>query len=359
MPHFNIESFEERLRAKNSFDGNLLYGAEKFHSQTNRSGPGRPSSGYMVPEHAKVIRDTGKERYERILGIWEEVVCCPVCASKMKEFFLSRMGLDVYKCLQCSLRYLNPRVKFQEASRIYADDRTASDIYTQPLQIEVDRIKYQYGLDLIEQLIEMPSKKDKIMDVGCGAGVFLKVAEENNWRTCVGIDINERYSHIYKESGGIQFINAVFENLEISKLGSGYNCITLWGVLEHIYNFDFILNAFKQLLNKNGLLFVLVPNADSLITKLSREMSPTFNWKHVSHFSPASLKYLMHKYDFEMIFLETVITEIDNIKSYMSGEYPYHGFGDPGHLFDFITPEYIHRNLLGSRLIGIFRNVKP
>ena len=51
-----------------------------------------------------------------------------------------------------------------------------------------------------------------------------------------------------------------------------------------------------------------------------------------------------------------MITEIDNIKSYMSGEYPYHGYGDPEHLFDFITPEYIHRHHLGSRQIAIFRN---
>ena len=42
----------------------------------------------------------------------------------------------------------------------------------------------------------------------------------------------------------------------------------------------------------------------------------------------------------------------------MSGEYPYHGYGDPEKLFDFITPEYVHKNFLGSRMIGIFKNVK-
>jgi hypothetical protein len=94
---------------------------------------------------------------------------------------------------------------------------------------------------------------------------------------------------------------------------------------------------------------------ESLATRLMREMSPTFAWKHLSHFSPKSLKALMEMHDFKCEHFETVITEIDNIKSYMSGEYPYHGYGDPAGLFDFITPEYIHRNLLGSRQIGIFR----
>jgi hypothetical protein len=58
----------------------------------------------------------------------------------------------------------------------------------------------------------------------------------------------------------------------------------------------------------------------------------------------------------EQIHLETAITEIDNVKSYLSGAEPYGGYGDPEKLFEFITPKYLHENLLGSRLIGIFRN---
>jgi predicted SAM-dependent methyltransferase len=132
----------------------------------------------------------------------------------------------------------------------------------------------------------------------------------------------------------------------------------MWSVLEHLYDLHTILNAIKKLIKPNGLLFILVPNVESLATRLIREMSPTFAWKHLSHFSSKSLKYLMAQHGFEQIFFETVISEIDNIKSYMSGEYPYHGFGYPEGLFDIITPEYIHKNNLGSRMISVFRNVE-
>ena len=76
----------------------------------------------------------------------------------------------------------------------------------------------------------------------------------------------------------------------------------------------------------------------------------------MSHFTRGSLERLMTSCGLATVHFETVITEIDNVKSYLSGEYPYHGYGDPDGLFDFITPEYIHRNFLGSRMIGIFRN---
>ncbi|MDH4226861.1 MAG: class I SAM-dependent methyltransferase [Deltaproteobacteria bacterium] len=356
MKKIDIKNFEECVKAKNEFDGNLRFGAKKFHAETNRSGQGRPSSGYLIREHAKVVVDTGAERYQCISGVWEDVDTCPACSSKDREKFLTRFALDIYRCCDCTHRYLNPRVKFDEAMKIYADDKTASDIYTQPLQKEIDRIKYSYGLELIEQLD--PPSIEKIMDIGCGAGVFLEVAFERGWKSCVGVDVNERYADIYADAKGVQFINSTFEALDASRLGSGYDCVAMWSVLEHLYDVHNIIRAVKGLLKDGGLLFILVPNVESLATRLMREMSPVFAWKHLSHFSPKSLKHLMAIHGFDCVRFETVITEIDNIKSYMSGEYPYHGHGDPDGLFDFVTPEYIYRHNLGSRMIGIFKNVK-
>jgi 2-polyprenyl-3-methyl-5-hydroxy-6-metoxy-1,4-benzoquinol methylase len=353
MSSFDIHSFDERLKAKNRFDGNLLHGAKEFHSKTDRSGKGKPSSGYLIREHAMLVNDTGADRYQRIEEYWEPVNACPVCGSVEREHFLSRFGLEIYRCTGCTHRYLSPRVKFDDAERIYMDDKTASDIYTKPLQVEIDEIKYQYGLDLVEQL--QPPARDKILDLGCGAGTFLKMAERNGWKQCVGVDINQRYSDIYTSAKGIQFINATFERLDPAKLGGDYDVISMWSVLEHLYDKHAVLKTLISMLKPGGLLFILVPNVESLATRLMREMSPTFAWKHVSHFSPKSLVKLMDLHGLNCVFHETVISEVDNIKSYMSGEYPYHGYGDPAGLFDFITPEYLHKNMLGSRQIAVFK----
>lgn len=350
---FNIDDFHSRLAAKNLFDGNLLHGAGEFHAATNRSGVGKPSSGYVIREHAQVVEDIGSDRFQRKAGMWEPVKACPVCGGTGREYVLSRFALDIHRCTDCTHRYLDPRVTFETVEQLYRDDKTASDIYTQPLQIKVDEVKYEYGLDIVEKL-GSPAK-DKIMDLGCGAGVFLKVADRTGWSQCVGVDINERYSNIYEATQGVQFINATFEKLDPARLGDGYDVISMWSVLEHLYDKHAVLNQLHAMLKPGGLLFILVPNVESLATKLMRERSPTFNWKHVSHFSPKSLVRLMEIHHLDCIFHETVITEIDNIKSYMSGEYPYHGYGDPEGLFGFITPEYIHHNMLGSRQIAVFR----
>ena len=352
--NIDLEKLENRLERINAFDGQILFGAERFHRETNRSGEGRPSSGHMTPEQAKEVEDTGRERYVRREGMWQPVEACPVCGGAEAHFFLDRMGMSYWRCTSCSHIYANPVVKPEEAGKVYADDQTAFTIYTQPMQKDTDRIKYRYGVDLMDA-IGLPGR-GRIMDIGCGAGVFLQVAHEAGWPHCVGVDANAAYSDTYQETEGVQFVKGTFESLDRETLGAPYDAISMWSALEHIYDPARFVASLRNVLKPGGLFFVLVPNVTSLATRLMRSMSPTFNWKHLHCFSPQSLSRLVKGQGFELCHHETVISEIDNIKSYLSGEFPYHGHGDPEGLFDFITPEYIHRNLLGSRQIAVFRN---
>lgn len=341
-----------RLERKNQFDGNLRFGNAEFHAKTNRTGKGKPSSGYLIREHAKVVVDTGKERYQRKEELFYSIDTCPVCGSKNFKKLLTRFGLDIWRCLDCRHGFQNPRLKYEHATALYMDDRSASDIYTAPLQIEIDEIKYQYGVDLIQ--LALGGVKDKILDVGCGAGVFLKMAHKSGWPVCVGVDPNENYSKIYSEAKGIQYIQGTLEKLDEYNIGTNYDCISMWSVLEHMNEPQKAIRKFSEILAPNGVVFILVPNLDSLATRLMRQLSPTFAWKHPNFFCKESLALLMDKCGFKPVVMETVITEIDNIRNYMSFEWPYEA-GKPDKAFDIITPEWIHSNMLGSRLIGVFR----
>mgnify|MGYP001482195241 CR=1 FL=1 len=56
---------QNRIKQINRFDGQLQMGAKSFNSKTNRSGKGKPSSGFLIEEHALIIEDTKKERYTK------------------------------------------------------------------------------------------------------------------------------------------------------------------------------------------------------------------------------------------------------------------------------------------------------
>ncbi len=342
-----------RLERKKEFDGNLRFGNAAFHAKTNRTGEGKPSSGHLIREHAKVVIDTSAERYQRRGEFFYAVDACPVCGSRQYKKLLSRFGLDIWRCQDCLHGFQNPRLKYEKATELYMDDRSASDIYTAPLQIEIDEIKYKYGVDLIE--VALGRKGRKILDIGCGAGIFLKIAYENGWPECVGVDPNDNYSKIYKETPGVQYIQGTLEEIGKYNIGMNYDCISMWSVLEHMNDPQKAVRKFSEILSPEGVVFILVPNLDSLATRLMRQLSPTFAWKHPNFFCKESLGMLMDKCGFEPVLMETVITEIDNIRNYMSFEWPYEANNFHDKAFDIITPEWIHSNMLGSRLIGIFR----
>lgn len=345
---------------KNIFDGQLQYGAKQFHNETKRTGSQtlgeRPADGVLTRFHKIIVKDTERERYQRFGDFWEDVDTCTVCGSTERKRFVERMGLEFWRCLNCTHGFQSPRITSEKAIEFYSDDTSSEMVLTSPIQKKLDLQKYQYGLDLISEI--GVCKKEKIMDIGCGAGGFVKLAPSDGWKFSVGIDANSLYQTEYKNTESVQFINADFDELSTKVLGDGYDCITMWNVLEHLYDLNKIVDNIKNLLKSDGLVFIMVPNSLSLATRLMRNMSPTFSWKHVSHFTEHSLTTLFANHGFKCEFKETVISEIDNIKSYMSGEYPYHGYGDPDQIFDFITPDFIHENMLGSRLIGIFRNDK-
>ena len=120
----------------------------------------------------------------------------------------------------------------------------------------------------------------------------------------------------------------------------------MWDALEHTYDLNYLMKFVTKNLKKNGYFMILVPNFNSLATKLMRNLSPTFNWKHTLHFNEESLKILSKKYNLKCVHFETVVSEIDNIKSYLSGKWPYDGYGDPENHFKFITPEFLHQKNL-------------
>lgn len=353
------KNIQKRIKKINEFDGQISIGAKNFNTITNRTGKGKPSSGYMTPEQQKIIKDSQNTRFVKIREKdWMSLKACPICCETEAEEFIERLGLRYVRCNKCSHVYQNPVIKKEKAAELYSADKTAHSIYSVDYQKEIDRKKYNYGLDLIESYKPMHTTS-KILDIGCGAGIFSEEAFKRGYYKSVGADANESFLSSYpKAEEGLIFITNYFEELIPEELGHDYDVITMWSCLEHIYDPMIFLEQLNRLLKKDGLLFILVPNVKSLATRLMREKSPCFTWKHPHYFNIDSLDLLMDKVGLINIHKETVISEIDNIKSYMSGEYPYHGFGDPENLFDFITPEYIHENMLGSRLISIYKKTK-
>ena len=63
----NIKNKKILLKYKNLFDGNLVFGAKKFHKKTYRTGKG-PSSGKILPELKKLSVLKTKPKFLKDIG---------------------------------------------------------------------------------------------------------------------------------------------------------------------------------------------------------------------------------------------------------------------------------------------------
>jgi SAM-dependent methyltransferase len=247
--------------------------------------------------------------------------------------------------------YVNPVLAEEPLNLLYREEDSYRQVKENELQKSMDRKRYLYGLDLIE---EYAPNKGSLLDIGCGTGLFLQTARERGWQVS-GIEPNTWcYNHIMQM--GIDVINTPIEQVEIP--ADSFDCITMWTVLEHIVDPAKILKSIHRALRKDGVLLVVVPNVDALANRILHEKSTTFAGEsHVNLFSPATLTQLLQTAGFSRIHCETALSLLGTINNYLSYESPQ--FGNGTAVLDFLTPEYIHTNLLGYVLFALARVEKP
>lgn len=331
---------DERLRRKNEFDGNLVLGVGRFNRETGRDkhlagvNAGRREQ-FTDPATGLLRSDLSRPR------------ACPLCSADRPRRLFIKEGFPHNRCTACGMTYVAPVLREERLHSHYLGEDSYTRVLMNEIQMEMDRRKFNYGLDLIESFVP---GQGRLLDVGCGPGVFLEVARERGWRV-EGVEFNawcvERVRGL-----GIPVIDSPLEKADLP--AGGYRCVTLWTVLEHIVEPRSILEFLRRLVAPDGVLLVLVPNVESLAVRVLHEKAVTFAGdSHVNHFSPSTLARLLESSGFTVADCETLLTEIGTINNYLSFEEPY--FGDAEPVLDLLTPEYLHRQRLGYLLQTIAR----
>ncbi|MDR2199725.1 MAG: class I SAM-dependent methyltransferase [Deltaproteobacteria bacterium] len=328
-----------RLERKNSFDGSLVYGTSKFNADTGRA------ARVLQPFKDLIDRETG------LIG--SDLVRsrnCPVCGEAPGPGLFIKDGFRHVRCPRCGLIYVSLILREDILIRYWREETAWLSVLHSSPQSDMDALKYQYGLDLAQSLLKEDEAPGALLDIGAGTGDFVLKAREGGW-DATALELNLETAD-YLEREGIQVI---VKPLELSDLeGSSFNLITLWEVLEHLTDPRIILQKTRRILKDSGLLLIVVPNAGSLVTRILHEKSNTFGGhSHLNHFNVESLTLLLNDLDFEIVELETILTELGTINNFLDFQDPY--LGNAGEFWPLITPELIHDKLWGSRILLLAR----
>lgn len=237
-----------------------------------------------------------------------ELINCIICKDSKgeKPFLFVKDANEVFagtfrlvRCSRCGLVYLNPRIVDVE-QRLYSED-----YYINSRGALRFFVKF---FDLIFQIIKTYritkfKYKGIILDVGCGEGEFLKQMLRLGWK-CYGIDPSNTACRFISKNLRPSISNQDLSACEFSN--AQFDVVTFWHSLEHIDNPILNLNIVHNIIKDDGILFIAIPNMDSLEFKITRR-----RWfhleapRHLYHYTPATITSLLSKCGFE-------VTKIDH-----------------------------------------------
>lgn len=147
---------------------------------------------------------------------------------------------------------------------------------------------------------EFMKKNLKILDLGCGAGFFLKVLEDEGCRDIYGVEIDA--PQFMEASKILKYAKLFNKDIMqfVAKTTEKFDVIFMLDVLEHIGKEEIIplLMMINKILNDKGILILRTPNADSPI--LSSKFRYT-DFTHELSFNEESIKMVLKEVGFRDI----------------------------------------------------------
>jgi 2-polyprenyl-3-methyl-5-hydroxy-6-metoxy-1,4-benzoquinol methylase len=133
----------------------------------------------------------------------------------------------------------------------------------------------------------------RLLDVGCGLGFFLERAAGRGWEVA-GLDTSPNWVELANRRLGSDRVRlSAVEEADFPR--ASFAQITVWDVLEHVYDPVPFLSRLRELLEPGGRLFIRTPNfsyvypvyATRRLMKSNVELGPT---NHVVYFTSRTIR---------------------------------------------------------------------
>jgi len=231
---------------------------------------------------------------------------CPICNSEKidpfisaEDFFLSHEIFNIDFCNSCGVKFTNPLPSPDYLHSYYESEEYISHSNSQKGLINkiyqfVRRITIQSKIRLIKNFVQ----SGNIIDIGSGSGEFLNEIQKKDFIT-TGIEPNANARKYAIDN----FKLNILDETEINNLNINcFNVITMWHVLEHVYDLDQRIKQIQSLLTENGILVVAVPNSASWDAKHYGKYWAAYDLpRHLYHFDQSTLIRLFQNYGFKLV----------------------------------------------------------
>ena len=194
-----------------------------------------------------------------------------------------------YKCLNCGVEYIYPKIKIAYENEKYRKDYNASEKIENYYQLH-DKLQFNY----IDILTGVEFRDKVVCDLGSGGGAFLDFVRGLAKKT-YAVEPFKGFQPTLKKRGHETYTSA--SELITKKGDCLADVVTSFHVIEHVDNpVQFVRDAFR-LLKKDGVAYIVTPNANDILSKFGIEEFKKFYYRtvHAWYFNEQSLKYIAAK----------------------------------------------------------------
>ncbi len=235
---------------------------------------------------------------------------CPACQGR--EFDLLFTSSDrlynttaqkfrVVECRRCRLMQLTPRPSPAELEKYYPKNYwfTPETSVAGRLEEAYRRLVLRDHLRFVVRALRESGESGPLLDVGCGGGLLLRLAQDRGLRV-MGLDFSLDAAHAAWAVNGAPAICASLSSAPFPPESCA--AVTMFHVLEHLYEPHEYLKAAHELLRPKGRLIIQVPNAACWQFRL---LGAAWNGvdvpRHLYDFRPADLDRLLDSCGFEAV----------------------------------------------------------
>ena len=209
---------------------------------------------------------------------------------------------QIVECRQCRLIRLHPQPEPGELRAYYPPEywslpgTTATDRLEQWFR----RLVLRDHLHFVERALNESESPGMVLDVGCGDGLFLELLAARGRTNIAGLEVSPDAATTARTRAGVPVICGTLSHAPFAP--GSCAAVTMFQVLEHLYQPASYLDAARDLLAPEGRLIVQVPNVACWQFLLLGE-----HWngidvpRHLVDFRLADLEALLEDRGFEVL----------------------------------------------------------
>ena len=216
---------------------------------------------------------------------------CPICESNKQEQLFTKFGFKFVICPECNHYFINNPINEDVLLNMYQVKESDN------LQRVTNKTNFykEYWTEVYSKYTDYIQSKGicegSVLDIGSGTGAFLEFLKNNYSYNLYGTEFaDEVIDDLVNIVGSKEKIFHKQKLEEINFDGISFDVITMWGVLEHVYNPIQVLTKISSIISPKGIMIALVPNLNSRALKILGISTPTLDPRgHIHYFTDESI----------------------------------------------------------------------